>query len=146
MASRDLTCAADLCGELGYAATEEQLIRRFPRIATDPLHAIFVVEMEGAVQGWVHVQERRTLEADPYAEIVGLVVDRWSRRSGVGRALVSAASTWARERGYQRLVVRSNVLRDESHAFYAALGFSRRKTQHVYALLLGDGSESDPTA
>ena len=72
------------------------------------------------------------LESGRRAEIVGLVVAGAGRRRGVGRALVQAAEAWAAKGGIERLIVRSNITRAESHAFYPALGFSRGKTQAVY--------------
>jgi len=35
------------------------------------------------------------------------------------------------------LRVRSNVARAQSHPFYAAMGYDRVKTQHVYCKALG---------
>jgi predicted N-acetyltransferase YhbS len=54
------------------------------------------------------------------------------RRRALGGALVRAAEQWARECGAERVMVRSNAVRAESHAFYPALGFALVKTQHVY--------------
>jgi hypothetical protein len=34
------------------------------------------------------------------------------------------------------IVVRSNVLRPESHGFYESLGYIRTKSQHVYSKCL----------
>jgi len=45
---------------------------------------------------------------------------------------VNVAEQWARARGLPWLVVRSNVTRESAHPFYESLGYSRRKTQHVY--------------
>src|SRR6185437_17034136 len=82
----------------------------------------------GALGGWMHVARRATLESGEFAEILGLVVDTAARRGGVGRALVADAERWARVHRLARLVVRSNVLRDESHSFYPALGLPRNKS------------------
>ena len=59
------------------------------------------------------------------------------RRMGVGRALVKAVEDWARQFGDSQIVVRSNVVRPESHPFYEEIGYKRKKTQHVYARSLG---------
>ena len=42
-------------------------------------------------------------------------------------------------RGLSSLTVRSNVVRELSHPFYESLGYSRRKTQHVYHKALASG-------
>jgi ribosomal protein S18 acetylase RimI-like enzyme len=56
-------------------------------------------------------------------EITDLVVDRRSRRSGVGRALVDAAARWARERGLRALWVEPRADFTGAIEFYLALGF-----------------------
>ena len=60
------------------------------------------------------------------------VVGAGARGTGVGRALVEAAERWALGRGIALMTVRSNVLRPESHPFYARLGYALTKTQHCY--------------
>jgi GNAT superfamily N-acetyltransferase len=82
--------------------------------------------------GWLHVAEIRTLESEPYAEIVGLVVDASRRSSGIGAFLVQAAIAWAAERGLDEIRVRSNVVRQRAHRFYERLGFDVIKTQKVF--------------
>ena len=69
-------------------------------------------------------------------EIIGLVVDAATRRVGIGRTLVTLIERWALERGYSILLVRSNVVRQESHPFYDQLGYERVKTQHSYKKVL----------
>ncbi len=128
-----------LSAQLGYPATPpeiEQRLDAFARVDT----AIFIAELDHAVTGWIAVERRITLESGVAFEITGLVVDARRRRTGAGRALVDAAEHWARERGAEALVVRSNVARDESHPFYAGLGFARTKTQHVYRRAIAPAS------
>jgi hypothetical protein len=48
------------------------------------------------------------------------------------RLLVAEAERWAREKGAEGVVVRSNAQRVESHLFYPALGFQESKRQVVY--------------
>jgi GNAT superfamily N-acetyltransferase len=50
----------------------------------------------------------------------------------VGRGLVETVEAWGRARGLEEVLVRSNILREESHLFYVKLGYERSKTQHVY--------------
>jgi GNAT superfamily N-acetyltransferase len=61
-----------------------------------------------------------------------MVVDENHRSQGIGAALVKAAIGWADEHGFRTVRVRSNVVRERTHAFYERLGFSRTKTQVVF--------------
>src|SRR5262249_14776291 len=133
----DARRVAELSGQLGYPSTETQIVRRFEALAADSGSAVFVVEDEqGGIIGWTHVILRAVMESEPFAEVAGLVVASEARRQGAGRALVSAAEAWARERGCATLHVRSNRLRPESRPFYEGVGFVVIKTQHVYEKVL----------
>jgi GNAT superfamily N-acetyltransferase len=104
MTKRDARAAAELSGQLGYSSTVAQIERRFDGVSGDPESAVLVVEDEdGRVVGWVHVLGRWFLESDRFAEIGGLVVDAAARRKGAGKALVSAAESWAASRGYDTM-------------------------------------------
>ncbi len=118
--------------QLGYPSRPEALRERVARLAAQPDQLLLVAEWDGAVVGWMHAAEQELFESGKRCEILGLVVDREHRRGGVGRALVAAAEAWARARGLPEVSVRSNVVREESHPFYARLGYARAKTQHVY--------------
>jgi len=100
-----------------------------------PTYYLAVAEEPAArLLGWIQVERRVIVaEARERAEIMGLVVDAAARRRGIGTQLVNAAQQWALDANLPQILVRSNVVRDASHAFYAGLGFSRVKTQHVYA-------------
>jgi hypothetical protein len=39
---------------------------------------------------------------------------------------------WSRAAGFERIVVRSNAVRPDAHAFYPSLGYALEKTQRVY--------------
>ena len=130
MAAADVAAAAGLASQLGYPSTSEQVGRRFSAIQTTADSQVLVAADEsGAVIGWIHIFGNRLLESEPDAEIGGLVVDESVRGRGVGSALVAAAESWARERGYAVVSVRSNVVRREAHEFYQERGYGVVKTQ-----------------
>ena len=78
------------------------------------------------------------IEVGAWVEIVGLVVSSKARRSGIGRRLIAEVERWAASLGAERVVVRSNTKRDESHRFYPAMGYEMVKTQAVYQKKLGE--------
>jgi len=128
----DAARLAALSTELGYPADPERIRARLTRLLDRADHCLRLAEASGETIGWVHAHEQCVLEAEPWCEIVGLVVDANHRGHGAGRSLVADVEQWARGRGLRTLKVRSNVVRLESHPFYQRLGFERFKSQHVY--------------
>ncbi|HSH39333.1 MAG TPA: GNAT family N-acetyltransferase [Chthoniobacterales bacterium] len=125
-----------LSEELGYPLAEDVVRSRMAHLAVLPEHAIIVAELEATVCGWVHVHAHRSLVSGERADVFGLVVSRDVRRRGIGRILMAEAERWARDRGLDLMVLRSNVQRPESHAFYPAIGYEQFRTQAVYRKLL----------
>lgn len=133
MTAEDAGAVAGLSGELGYPSTPEQIETRFRTVEARPDARAFVaVDPVGAVVGWVHVYGRYHLESDRTAEIGGLVVAAECRGRGVGRALMGAAESWARERGFGQVRLGSNVLRAEAHRFYENLGYTVSKSHYRF--------------
>lgn len=130
----DASAVASLAGQLGYPTGAEQALKRIERIIARSDEAAFVAEADdGSVVGWVHVFGAHWLESDSFAEIGGLVVDKARRSKGIGTALLTAAESWAGERGYPSMRVRSNVIRLEARRFYEKRGFALAKSQIVLA-------------
>ena len=123
---------AELSDELGYAMAVDLVRSRLSKLAVLPDHAIIVAELNGAICGWVHAHVQQSLVGGERGAILGLVVAREVRRSGIGRLLMSEAERWVRDRGLAEVVLRSNVKRSESHAFYPAIGYEQFRTQAVY--------------
>jgi GNAT superfamily N-acetyltransferase len=51
---------------------------------------------------------------------------------GVGRRLLEHACAWAAARSYERLRLRSNVVREGAHAFYEHFGFEKSKASYAF--------------
>ena len=132
----DAARIADLATQLGYPSTTEQVLARLRTLPQDGTHAVYVAENAAGVVGWVHVFALYPVAHDCVAEIAGLVVDASCRASGVGKHLMDAAENWARERGLDTVVLRSNVIREAAHKFYENLGYTRIKTQHAFRKVL----------
>ncbi len=124
---------AELSDQLGYPASVDEMSDRLIRLLADPDYFIAVADnADGPLLGWIGAEYRVLLELGAEIEIVGLVVRRETRRSGVGKALLAAAEDWARGHGLESIRVRSNVARPDSHPFYERMGYARIKTQHCY--------------
>lgn len=123
---------ARLAAELGYQASGAAMRLRLHLLAGRDHAVLVAADAATLLLGWIHVARRVTLESGESAEILGLVVAAAARRRGVGKRLVVAAEAWSRDRGLERIVVRSNAARTESHEFYPALDYTLAKTQRVY--------------
>ena len=131
--SSDAPAIAGLCDQLGYPTTVEQAHQRLEALLSRPDHAIFVaLDAAGQVTGWIHLHGTHHLQAEPYAEIGGLVVDAAHTGQGIGAVLVQHGESWVIAQGYPQLRVRSNVIRAEAHKFYLKHGYSLHKSQHVF--------------
>jgi GNAT superfamily N-acetyltransferase len=129
----DAARLAALSDLLGYPVSAAELAGRLGRLMGRADQVVLVAEAaSGDVVGWLHGAEQELLESGPRCEILGLVVDQSHRSHGIGRRLVQAVEAWASARGLERMAVRSNVVRAESHPFYERLGYERAKTQHAY--------------
>jgi len=121
---------AALCGQLGYPATAEMVRERLKRILQEDNRIVYVAELEnGHIAGWIEVFARELLIVEWRAEIEGLIVDEGYRGCGIGRHLVDQAEIWAREKACKTIYVRSNVIRENAHAFYKGLCYEPIKTQ-----------------
>jgi GNAT superfamily N-acetyltransferase len=123
---------AELTLELGYCADAKSVASRLTEIVGTKDHLVLVAIVEGKIVGWLQVHVSVILESGFRSEIVGLIVSKTHRRCGIGRSLVGHAEVWAAQVGAEAVVVRSNTIREESHRFYPALGFSISKTQTVF--------------
>lgn len=131
--TEDMTAAAALSGQLGYPSTSKHLQHRFNAIEQREDHCVYVGEApDGQIAGWIHVYLRPLLIRELHAEIGGLVVDRSRRGEDVGRLLLTSAEAWASEHGCDQVVIRSNTVRADAHAFYRSLGYETIKTQNVF--------------
>ncbi len=129
----DAPAIAELCGQLGYPSTPEQLAARLGRLLPQGGHAVFVAEAEdGRVCGFAHVFGYHVVESDPRAEVSGLVVDQAHRGQGVGKRLMQRVEDWARQQSYAVVSLRSNVVREQAHVFYQGLGYHCHKTQKSF--------------
>jgi aminoglycoside 6'-N-acetyltransferase I len=102
-------------------------------LANPAENGIFVAERpSGGLAGFVEVGSRKYAEGcttSPVAYIEAWYVDADSRRQGIGRALIAAAETWARARGYQEIASDALIDNDVSLAGHLALGYQEVERQ-----------------
>ena len=137
MRASDLPAVTTLCEQLGYPATVDAMTDRFAHLNGRRGECLLVALHGESVVGWIHARRVDSLESETHAEVWGLVVEDLARSQGVGRALLETAERWAREQGFVRVRVRSNVIRERAHAFYERAGYDVVKRQAVFEKHLG---------
>jgi PhnO protein len=131
--SDDAAALAELSRQLGYPTDVTIMSARLARVRDARVGEVFVaVDEQATVIGWTHVVPRLHLEEIAFAELAGLIVADGARGSGAGAKLLHAAETWAAQNGFERMRVRSNVVRERAHRFYLREGYAERKRQVVF--------------
>jgi GNAT superfamily N-acetyltransferase len=90
----------------------------------------------GVIAGFVHV-----LEVDRHAHLEQLSVSPEHGRRGYGRKLVEAAMTFARDRGHDRMSLRTFVDVPWNAPFYERLGFAVTEPRSEFELMLVETEE-----
>ena len=119
----DAEVMALLLSELGYPTSASALPERLRAVESEGGTVFLAVNSNGVALGLASVASHSTIHADaPVAYITALVTGGAARGQGIGRAMVSAAEQWAREKGCVRLSVTSAEHRADAHAFYPRCG------------------------
>jgi GNAT superfamily N-acetyltransferase len=119
----DAETIARLLTELGHPTVPADVPGRLAAVLGEGGAVVLAVEASAEPLGLLCLARHAVLHAPgPVAYITALVTTAAARRRGVGRALVTAATRWARQRGCVRLTVTSAEHRADAHAFYPACG------------------------
>jgi GNAT superfamily N-acetyltransferase len=135
--ANDAAELARLSGQLGYAATACEIAGRLEDLQRSLDNDVLVAcAPDGTLVGWIDLALTWHLQSGKSAEIGGLVVAEGWRSQGIGRLLVREAEKWARERGLNKIRVRSNVKRTDAHRFYEREKYLLQKTSAVFEKVL----------
>jgi aminoglycoside 6'-N-acetyltransferase I len=103
---------------------DEETRRHFDARAAAPI--VFVAEAAGALVGFLELDFRKYApgcRSSPVPFIEGWYVEPAFRRRGIGRGLVAAAESYAREAGHDEIASDLEVGNDVSLAAHGALGY-----------------------
>jgi GNAT superfamily N-acetyltransferase len=119
----DSEVIAVLLAELGYPMSADAVPGRLRALDSDGGAVFVAVGSDDAPIGVAAVTSHEAFHAAlRVAYITALVTSSAARGRGVGRALVDACESWARETGCSRLSVTSAEHRADAHAFYPKCG------------------------
>ena len=82
-----------------------------------------VAVCKASITGVITIREQRHFTGELDGYIGELAVAAHEARRGIGRALIAAAETWARDRGLRHLTLHTGIANIPARDFYAALGF-----------------------
>src|SRR3954452_24472691 len=125
----DAAVLADLVGELGYGAADDDMERRLAALGPD---ALVLLAHDGAGMVALH-RVPRVAEGGAFVRITALVVRREARGRGVARALLNASESAARHWGCDLIEVSSGRRPERAfaHRFYRAAGFTDASPKSV---------------
>ena len=122
----------NLTNQLGYPSSFEKVCQIVDLVLNHNDHQIYVAEIEDELASYVHLVCTMRISSDPFVEIAALVVHEDYRNRGIGKLILQAAQNWTIEKGYQKIRIRSNIIRQEAQGFFRQQGFSQIKTQNVF--------------
>lgn len=123
-----------LTQQLGYPMSVEQTQQNMNAVLKNNNDDAFVALLDNKIIGWIGVGMSFQIETPAYCVIRGLVVDDHYRNHGVGKMLIEKAKQWSLGKRINKLKLRCNVLRTETHLFYKHLGFKETKQQTVFEI------------
>jgi GNAT superfamily N-acetyltransferase len=127
----DAAAVAELSDQLGYPGSAEELQKRMEAMARSEDRVAFAAVRKAELVGWIDASVERHLQAEDAVVISGLVVAETARGGGIGKRLCEEVEEWARERGFARVRVRSQIKREDAHRFYLRDGYRQVKTSLV---------------
>ena len=131
----DAAAIADLLGQLGYPSDAGRVERRIERMLAAG-DTVVVAEVDAEVVGLANLHVSPSIEYDaPAGKLGALVVDDAHRGAGVGRALVEAMETRAREQGCAVFFLTTAERRSGAHEFYEAVGLEHTGRRYAKTLL-----------
>lgn len=108
-----------------------EMERHYHAALQDPDAALFLAEEEGTVVGMAagHVHRPSSFSTDVAVELSSVYVHPGHRRRGIARALTAEVARFARERGVDRITLKTFAQNQEAVEAWARMGFEPRALQ-----------------
>ncbi len=129
IAAEDAAGICRVCSEdLGYPCSLSLVTEKINKLDRSR-EAVFVALCGDEIVGFIHIEKYDVLYFETMANILGLAVSSEHRKKGIGKALVTAAESWALENGIRLMRLNSGITRTGAHEFYKRLGYGSEKQQ-----------------
>jgi GNAT superfamily N-acetyltransferase len=108
-----------------FGAEDVQFCERiFSRTKDNRNYQIYLAVVNGQVVGTFSLLIMDSVAyGNPSAILDDMVVDENWRGKGIGKMMIAEVQQICREKGCRKLMLSSNINRQEAHHFYKALGF-----------------------
>ena len=124
MKETDVHPVCILAKQLGYECNDGQFFGRFSILKQNDNHSLWVIESpDTGVVAWMHLEKVYGLINPPRLQVRALVVDENHRRKGLGKRFVLYAESVARTEEMPQIYLTSNIIREDTHAFYKSYFF-----------------------
>ncbi len=127
----DINSLAELCTELGYPASLEEISLRMSHISKQENCKTIVAELGGKVVGFMGMTMNMSWENNGcFLRIQALVVTEKYRKLGVGKLLLDYAECYANEINAKSIALNcgNRSERENAHKFYLSVGFEAKST------------------
>lgn len=125
---KDAKEAAALAAQLWPGHALESLAEEFEALAENPEAALLLYRLDGQAIGFAQCQLRHDYvegtKSSPVGYLEGVFVLPSFQRRGIGKALVYACESWAKEQGCLEFASDCELKNSESLAFHLGSGFS----------------------
>jgi GNAT superfamily N-acetyltransferase len=128
----DSESITELSNQLGYKTRIIDIQNRLKKILENADNCVYVAIQNEKIVGWIHGFYSLRIESCFFVEIGGLVVNENYRKNGIGKKLVYKIIEWTKLKNCEKVRVRCNVIRKESHRFYQSIGFEINKEQKIF--------------
>ncbi|MEN2776178.1 GNAT family N-acetyltransferase [Acetivibrio clariflavus] len=117
--------------ELGYFYSVEKVKKKIEYITQNTKDIVLVAQHDNEVIGYIHGSPYELLCSDSLINILGFVVKEKYRNIGVGNILINNLERWAKENGYNRIMLVSGIERLNAYRFYQKHGYAYRKAKRL---------------
>jgi GNAT superfamily N-acetyltransferase len=111
----------------GEVLSLEKAETLFKKMQTYPHYKVYVAENENDIVGTfaLLIMDNLAHQGTPSGVVEDVAVLTKLQGKGIGKVMMEFAMELCKEAGCYKLVLSSNVKRNEAHAFYESLGFEK---------------------
>lgn len=126
LSKHDLPELAELFTQFwGENSSLEKMLTTFSKITNNPAYILLVAKVDNSLAGFVMgvVCEELYGDCRPFLVMEDLVVDKNSRRVGIGAALLKTLEVAAKDHGCSQIVFLTEANRPDALGFYHSQGY-----------------------